>query len=464
MIDPSSPTPAARRSPHVRPDVIIPDTAADNPEVQAALARFTTLFPRLIDLSLGRMMRLLAALGDPQRRMPPVIHVAGTNGKGSTVAAMRAVLEAGGHRVHTYTSPHLVRFAERIRLSGSLIDETLLLELLRHVEAVNAGAPITFFEVTTAVAFLAYSHVPADVVLLETGLGGTYDATNVIARPLATVLTSISMDHMQFLGDTLAKIAQEKANIMKPGVACVSVAQQSEARAVISATAARLDVPVKFQDDAWSIEADGRGGLIFAGERARWSLPSPNLPGRHQHQNIGVALAALEQASMVSGLTVPAFALRSGMRAIEWPARAQKLKSGPLVEALPLPWEIWLDGGHNEGAGVALADVARELWSGRPLHIVAGMLTTKPAADFLRHLAPVAAGFTAVPIPDHPVAYPPEDLAEAARQAGFASVGTAPDTAAAVAAIKAAHGGGDAGRVLICGSLYLAGEVLKRNG
>ncbi|MCB2106253.1 MAG: bifunctional folylpolyglutamate synthase/dihydrofolate synthase, partial [Rhodobacteraceae bacterium] len=387
--------------------------------------------------------------------------VAGTNGKGSVVAAMRAVLEAGGHRVHTYTSPHLVRFAERIRLSGGIIDEALLLELLRHVEAVNAGKPITFFEVTTAVAFLAFSHVPADAVLLETGLGGTYDATNIIAHPLATVITSISMDHTQYLGDTLAKIAQEKANIMKPGVASVSVAQHPDARAVIAATAANVGAPVKFQNEAWSIESDGAGGLIYQGEQHRWTLPEPNLPGRHQHQNIGAALAALEQASFVSGLTVPSFALRSGMRSIEWPARAQKLKSGPIVDALAFPWEIWLDGGHNEGAGVALADVVKELWFDRPLHVVAGMLTTKPAADFLRHLAPYAASFTAVPIPDHPVAYLPDDLAEAARQTGFKTVTTAPDAATAARAIKAAHSGG--GRVLICGSLYLAGEVLKEN-
>ncbi|MDX2221991.1 MAG: folylpolyglutamate synthase/dihydrofolate synthase family protein [Rhodospirillaceae bacterium] len=452
----------------LRPDIVIPDTAADNPAVTAALARMTALYPKLIDLSLDRMRRLLADLGDPHRRLPPVIHVAGTNGKGSTVATMRAVLEASGHTVHVYTSPHLVRFAERIRLSGSLIGEDLLLELLNHVEAANAGRPITFFEVTTALAFLAFAQIRADAVLLETGMGGTYDATNVIERPLVTVLTAISMDHMQFLGDTIAKIAQEKANIMKHGAACVSVAQHPHATDVIIATAERLGVAVKWQNDAWSITPDGRGGLVFEGEprdgrRSLWKMPTPNLPGRHQHQNVGAALAALEQASFVSGLAVPGFALRAGLRAIDWPARGQKLRRGPLVDAAPFPWEVWLDGGHNAGGGAVLADLAAESWADRPLHLVAGMLTTKPAEDFLKPLAARAASFTAVPIPDHAAAYAPEDLARAATGAGLKRVGVAPEPLAAVSAIRAAQAESPA-RIMICGSLYLAGDVLKTNG
>jgi dihydrofolate synthase / folylpolyglutamate synthase len=434
------------------------DTAADSPDVRLALERFTTLYPKLIDLSLDRMHRLLADLGNPHHRLPPVIHVAGTNGKGSTIAAMRAVLEASGHKVHVYTSPHLVRFAERIRLVGSLVDEGLLAELLRHVEEVNAGKPITFFEVTTAVAFLAFSRIPADAVLLETGMGGTYDATNVIAKPIATVITSISMDHMQYLGDTLSKIAQEKANIMKPGVPCISVAQHEEAAAVIDQTGLRVGAMLKIQNRDWRIEADERGGLIFTGGQASWKTPEPNLLGRHQHQNIGAALATLEQ----SGFSIPAFALRSGMRAIDWPARAQRLKQGPLVAALSWACEIWLDGGHNEGGGRVLAALIDEHWHDQQLHIVAGMLTTKAAEDFLVHLAPRATSFTAVPVPGHAAAYAPGDLALAAGRVNFPNVGVAASPLDALERIKAIAVGRY--RVLICGSLYLAGDVLKENG
>ncbi|MBL8644749.1 MAG: bifunctional folylpolyglutamate synthase/dihydrofolate synthase [Rhodospirillaceae bacterium] len=433
------------------------DTAADSPDVQAALQRFTTLYPKLIDLSLGRMHRLLADLGNPHLRLPPVIHVAGTNGKGSTIAAMRAVMEAAGYKVHVYTSPHLVRFAERIRLVGALIDEGLLAELLRHVEDVNAGQPITFFEVTTAVAFLAFSRIPADAVLLETGLGGTFDATNVIAKPLTTVITSISMDHMQYLGDTLAKIAQEKANIMKPGVPCVTVAQAPEAMDVLTATAARVGAVLKMQGRDWRIMDDPQGGLSFTGESHQWKLPEPNLPGRHQHQNVGLGLAALEQ----SGFAIPAFALRSGMRGIDWPARTQKLKNGPIVTALSWACEAWLDGGHNEGGGRVLAEMIDAYWTDQPLHVIAGMLTTKAAEDFLVHLAPRAASFTAVPVSGHAAAYTPTDLAAAAARVDFAQPGTAETVQAAVERIKSIASGRF--RVLICGSLYLAGEVLKEN-
>jgi dihydrofolate synthase/folylpolyglutamate synthase len=434
------------------------DTAADHPDVQRALERFTRLYPKLIDLSLDRMRRLLRDLGDPQRRLPPVIHVAGTNGKGSTVAAMRSVLEAGGYKVHVYTSPHLVRFAERIRLVGSLVDEGLLAELLRHVEEVNAGRPITFFEVTTAVAFMAFAQIPADAVLLETGMGGTYDATNVVENPRVTVITSISMDHMQYLGDTIAKIAQEKANIMKPGAPSISVVQHSDAVRILSDTATRVGTVIKWQEQEWRIESDGHGGLLYSGERLSWSVPEPNLLGRHQHQNVGAALAALEQ----SGFAIPAFALRAGMRNIDWPARAQKLKRGPLVASLPWSWEVVLDGGHNEGGGRVLAELIAEYWNDRPLHLIAGMLTTKAAEDFLVHLAPYAASFHAVPVPGHAAAYTPENLSDAARKVGFRL------TAVARSPLEAVHHAKEItpaqGRVLICGSLYLAAEVLKDNG
>ncbi len=426
-------------------------------EVDAALARLTGLYPKLIDLSLGRMQRLLADLGNPHERLPPVIHVAGTNGKGSTVAIMSAVLQAAGYRVHVYTSPHLVRFAERIRLVGALIDEALLLALLEHVEAANAGKPITFFEVTTAVAFAAFARIPADVVLLETGLGGRFDATNVIAVPAVTALSSISMDHMQYLGDTLALIAGEKAAIMKPGVPCVSVAQPAEAAAVIERAARDIGAPLKIQNRDWGVEYEGNT-LIFRGEHHEWKVPPPSLPGRHQYDNAGLAFAALEQ----SPFAIPPFALRSGMRKIEWPARAQKLKRGHLLGVLPPSWELWLDGGHNAGGGVAVAALATDLWGDAPLHLICGMLATKVAEDYLRPLASYAASLTAVPIPSSDAALPPSDLAEAAKRAGFADVHVADTVQAALKRIAGVVQG--RARVLICGSLYLAGEVLKDNG
>ena len=425
-------------------------------QVDAALLRLTGLFPKLIDLSLGRMERLLEDLGNPHQKLPPVIHVAGTNGKGSTVAIMRAVLEAAGYRVHVYTSPHLVRFAERIRLVGSLIDEALLLALLEHVEAANAGKPITFFEVTTAVAFMAFARIPADVVLLETGLGGRFDATNVIARPAVTALSSISMDHMQYLGDTLAKIAGEKAAIMKAGVPCVCVAQKDEAAQVIAAYAHDIGAPLLVQDETWRIEADAFGGLLFSGKHNRWKAPVPALPGRHQIENAGLALAALDQ----SPFAIPAFALRLGMRSVAWPARAQRLRRGPLVNALPGSWELWLDGGHNAGGGQAVADLAEDIWGDAPLHLICGMLSTKVADDYLRPLARRAARFTAVPIASSDAALAPAELAAAAARVGMKDVAVAGSVVEAVKRIEPQG----RGRVLICGSLYLAGEVLRENG
>lgn len=425
-------------------------------QVDAALERLTHLFPKLIDLSLDRMHRLLADLGNPEQRLPPVIHVAGTNGKGSTVATMRAVLEASGYKVHVYTSPHLVRFAERIRLVGDLIDEALLLALLENVEEANAGKPITFFEVTTAVAFMAFARIPADVTLLETGLGGRFDATNVIAKPMVTALSSISMDHMQYLGETLAAIAGEKAAIMKPGVPCVSVAQKPEAAAVIDQYARAVGALLKIQDRDWRVTTPRDGSLVFEGEGVKWSAPTPSLPGRHQYDNAGLAFAALEQTL----LPIPAFGIKSGLRHIEWPARAQRLEEGPLTRLLPIGWELWLDGGHNAGAGLVIADLAAERWADAPLHIICGMLTTKAAADYLRPLVAHAASFTAVPIAND-MAYKPDELAAQARMAGFEAADTADSPEHALRAIIA--GGKRRSRILICGSLYLAGEVLRDN-
>jgi dihydrofolate synthase/folylpolyglutamate synthase len=407
-----------------------------------------SLHPRLIDLSLDRVLRLLEALGRPQDRLPPVVHVAGTNGKGSTLAFLRAFLEAAGYRVHVYTSPHLVRFAERIRLAGRLIEEPELLALLEECERVNAGAPITYFEITTAVAFLAFVRHPADIVLLETGLGGRFDATNVVARPAVTAITPISLDHQHFLGDTIAAIAFEKAGILKPGVTAVVAPQLPEASAVIEARADALGAPLFRFGREWRA-APQDGGLRYSGKRAL-ALPPPGLLGAHQYDNAATALACLDG---LAEFRVPDAALARGMGAVEWPARLQRLTRGPLAALRPQGAELWLDGAHNPAGGAALAHVARG-WGGG-LGLVFGMLATHDATAFLAHLAPFVERLAAVAIPGEPNARPAEELVEAARALGIDAV-AAPSLAEAVAAAARP-------RTLICGSLYLAGRVLAEN-
>ncbi|HEY9216212.1 MAG TPA: folylpolyglutamate synthase/dihydrofolate synthase family protein, partial [Ancylobacter sp.] len=318
--------------------------------VDAIFERLLALHPKLIDLSLDRVWRLLGRLGHPERRLPPVIHVAGTNGKGSTVAFMRAVLEASGKRVHVYTSPHLVRFNERIRLAGRLVDDAALTDALARAEVANQGEPITFFEITTAAAFLLFSEVPADILLLEVGLGGRLDATNVIETPLATIITPVSIDHVDFLGDTIALIAAEKAGILKRGVPAVLGRQPPDALRVIERQAARLGVPLHIiGEDVQAYEEAGR--LIVSDEDGLLDLPRPRLVGPHQIENAGLAVAALRVAGL--GLTSTDF--EQGVRAAEWPARLQRLGWGPLTVRAPQGVDIWLDGGHNEAGGKALA-------------------------------------------------------------------------------------------------------------
>ena len=418
------------------------------------LERLSRLHPKLIDLSLGRIERLLAALGNPHERLPPVVHVAGTNGKGSTRATLRACLEAGGYRVHAYTSPHLVRFHERIRLSGRLIEEEALIALLEECERANGGTPITYFEITTAAALLAFARTPADIVLLETGLGGRLDATNVIARPAATVITPVSLDHQAFLGDTIVTIAGEKAGILKPGVPAVVGPQREDAEAVIEARAAELDVPVRRWEREWSCVAAG-AGMRFAGEQWQLDLPLPALAGAHQIANAGTAIACLEQ---LPGFRLRPATIAQGLRQIEWPARLQQLRHGPLVEMVPTGWELWLDGGHNPGAGTVLADFVAG-WGDRPLYLVVGMLNTKDAVGFLRPLAPHTKALASVTIPGEQNPLPAETIAEVARSLGV----NAAAAASADAALTDFVAGSSAGRVLICGSLHFAGAVLRQN-
>jgi dihydrofolate synthase / folylpolyglutamate synthase len=419
------------------------------------LERLGRLHPKLIDLSLGRVERLLAALGNPQDALPPVIHVAGTNGKGSTIATLRACLEAGGWRVHAYISPHLVRFHERVRLAGKLIEEDRLIELLEECERANRGTPITYFEITTAAAFLAFVRTPADIVLLETGLGGRLDATNVIPHPAVTAITPISLDHQSFLGDTIAAIAGEKAGILKPGSPAIIGPQPPEAAAVFAARAAAVAAPLYRFGTEWRCEASG-GGMQYEGPRWQLDLPLPSLLGAHQIINAGTAIACLEQ---LSGVPLSHDAVAEGLRHIEWPARLQHLTKGPLVAALPAGWELWLDGGHNPGAGEVLAAAAAN-WRDRPLDLIVGMLNTKDAAGFLAPLAAHARALYAVTIPGEENPLPAAATAAAAHSVGLAAH-EAPSVAVALNAITADR---TPARVLICGSLHLTGVVLAENG
>ena len=401
------------------------------------------------------MRRLLTALGRPQDRLPPVIHVAGTNGKGSTCAYMRAALEASGRRVHVFTSPHLVRFNERIRLAGNLIEDAALVAILEEVERVNAGEPITFFEITGAAAFLAFARTPADALILEVGMGGRLDATNVVERPVATAITPVSMDHMSYLGDTIAAIAREKAGILKRGVLCALGRQTPEGLAVIEAQAAAVGAPLRRIGREWSVTSTP-AGLRYEGARWRLDLPVPALLGRHQHDNAGLAVATLE----ATGWEIAPDALARGLTEVDWPARMQRLRRGPLVDRLPAGSELWLDGGNNPAAGEVVAAIAAG-WRDRPLHLVMGILANRAPEAYLAPIAPHVASLVAVPMPADHAGHTPEAVREAAGALAIPST-TATDVTEAVSRIAVAAGGQV--RILICGSLYLAGIVLAENG
>ncbi len=408
-----------------------------------------TLHPKIIDLTLDRVERLLAALGHPERALPPVVHIAGTNGKGSTQAMIRAGLEGAGLRVHAYTSPHLARFHERIRLAGALIDEQALSTLLDECITANGPDAITFFEATTCAAMLAFSRVPADYTLLEVGLGGRLDATNVVDSPALTIITPVSVDHQQYLGDTLPLIAAEKAGIIKRGVPCVVGPQAPEGLEVIEARAAKLGAPLHVFGQHWHCFAD-RGRMVFQDENGLLDLPLPNLPGPHQIQNAGAALMALRLLGQGDAETAVTRA--------EWPARMQRLRVGPLVEAAP-EVELWLDGGHNPAGGEAVAATLAAMPK-RPTHLICGMLNTKDIGGYLLPLAKHAASLTAVSIPGEAATLPAEATCAAARKEGMQAV----EAASVLEALRAIAQREPQARVLICGSLYLAGQVLRENG
>jgi dihydrofolate synthase/folylpolyglutamate synthase len=432
--------------------------------VDSIVTRLTALHPKLIDLSLDRMWRILDALGHPERQLPPSIHVAGTNGKGSTIAFMRAILEAAGLRVHVYTSPHLVRFNERFRLGspgeGRLVGDDELGEALNECERANAGAPITVFEITTAAGLLLFARHPADLLLLEVGLGGRLDATNVIERPLATVITPVSLDHAEHLGSTVGEIAAEKAGILKADVPAIVAAQPREALAVIERQAARVKARIRIAGEDW-MATEERGRLVYQDDAGLLDLPAPKLFGRHQFENAGVAIAALRA---VSGLKLAAAAFEAGIAKADWPARMQRLSQGALAARVPPGGELWLDGGHNADGGRAIASALADLEErvSRPLVLVVGMLSSKDSEAFLRNFTGLARRIVAVPIPHQAKSLPADAIVEVARAAGIPAEPSG-DLESALAAI-ARFELDPPPRILITGSLYLAGEVLKASG
>ncbi|MEL6204650.1 MAG: folylpolyglutamate synthase/dihydrofolate synthase family protein [Pseudomonadota bacterium] len=416
----------------------------------ALLAEMTALHVKDIDLSLERTYRLLDVLGDPHRRLPPVIHIAGTNGKGSTLATLRAGLQGAGLKVHTYTSPHLVRFHERIELANETVSEPQLVDLLQRVLIANDGGPATYFEATTCAAFLGYAEVPADALLLEVGLGGRMDTTNVVDTPRLTMITPVALDHQSFLGDTVAEIAAEKAGILKRGVPCIVSRQETVAEEVIEAHAARLGAPLHVEGQHWHVWEE-QGRLVFQDETGLLDLPRPRLAGPHQIHNAGAAIAALRVLGHDEA------ACEAAVTGARWPARMQRLADGPLQNLLP-SGELWLDGGHNPHAARAMAETLRNLPNdGRPLHLVFALQGGRDPHAVLAPFAGTAEQLTAVPVPEMGASQPTEEIVSAARAHGIAAR-AASDVREALLRIGADT---PRARVLIFGSLYLAGAVLR---
>lgn len=436
------------------------ETAPSSSPLGEILARLSSLHPNTIDLSLERMQRLMAQLGNPERRLPPVIHVAGTNGKGSTIAYLRAILEAAGLSVHVYTSPHLVRMNESIRLGGMLVSDEDLRDAFAYVESVNAGAPITLFEAETAVAFHIFANYPADVLLLEVGLGGRLDATNVIETPAACVFTPIAIDHTDFLGDTVEKIATEKAGIIKRRVPVITAEQLPDVAAVLEPEARKSHAPTHSAGQQWHISVE-RGRLVYQDDRGLMDLAAPRLFGRHQFGNAGLAIATLR--------ALPQFKFdpsvyERGVASAEWPARMQRLTSGKLLALAPDESELWLDGGHNAEGGRVIAEALGDLEERvpRPLVVIVGMMANKDAGGFFTNFAGLTRHIIAVPIPDRAGVMPVEKLVDAGRALGM-RVETAESASAALQSLRRLAYEVPP-RVLICGSLYLAGHVLAENG
>lgn len=416
------------------------------------------LHPKVIDLSLKRIETLLGRLGNPERHLPPVIHVAGTNGKGSLIAFLRAMLEAASYRVHVYTSPHLTSFNERIRLAGKLIDDDELSNVLEECEKFNANEPITYFEITTAAAFLAFSRTNADIVLLETGLGGRLDATNVINNPALTIITPVSLDHQQFLGDTLKEIISEKVGIVKPGVTCLSAKQERREEKNFCRLVKEAGAPLAIEGQDWSVRKIAKGMVFDSntdGKRISRAFPLPALSGSHQLRNAGLAIAALKH---LAGFEIHDSAIALGLKSVQWPARLQRLTSGPLVDKLPIGWELWLDGGHNGAAGKMISKHVRS-WRNKPLHMIFGMLNSKNPGDFLGHLEGCLGLFRGITIPGEENSLSADEVTSVALSLRM----DGKSAESVEAALEDIISQKEVARVIIAGSLYLAGVILKEN-
>ncbi|MEP3123742.1 folylpolyglutamate synthase/dihydrofolate synthase family protein [Nisaea sp.] len=423
------------------------------------LNRLQRLHPKLIDLSLDRLERLLGLLGNPEQKLPPVIHVAGTNGKGSTIAMLRAIYEAAGRKVHADTSPHLVRYNERFYIAGKEIEDAPLVEILEECERANAGAPITHFEITTAAAFLTFSRTPADILLLEVGLGGRFDATNVIEKPAVSVITPVSMDHMGFLGDTIEKIAFEKAGILKPGVPAVIGPQEPAALAVIEARAAEVGAPLYRYGKEWGV-AEGGDGMLFSSDGTTRRYPRPSLLGAHQIFNAGQALMAADLAE--SSVETTEGARAKGITEASWPGRMQELEDGALTDYLAPGSMLWVDGGHNESAAssvAAILDTWAEERRALPVHLLFGSLNTRDPAAYLKHLRGRAARLYVMPIPGEENSLTEDELMDGAKRAAMPAI----PVPTIQQALRDSQKKGAAVRFLICGSLYLAGHALGLN-
>ena len=435
----------------------------DDSKSTAVLERLLRLHPKKIDLALDRIQRLLDDLGNPEKKLAPVIHVAGTNGKGSVCAFTRAMLEAQGLRVHVHISPHLVRFHERIRIAGELISEAELTATLEEVERVNAGRPITYFEITNAAMFLAFSRHRADAVVLEVGLGGRYDATNVVQKPVMTIVQPVGLDHLEFLGSDLRTIAAEKAGIIKERTPVVIGPQEEEALDVILSQADQLSAPAYVFGQDFSAHQE-HGRMVYQDERGLLDLPLPKLIGRHQIDNAAVAIAALRHANMDWNDDL---AIEQGLRSVEWPARLQRVTKGPLIAAAPKGAEVWLDGGHNPHSAAAVSRAIADLEekSDRPLYLICGMLKTKDAIGFLSAFRGLARHVVTVAIPGEAASLGAGGLYDMARRAGL-DAAPAEDLEDAMLQLQAwsrAHPKEPPPRILICGSLYLAGAILREN-